>query len=116
MHRPPPPLIEEEIDFLLNIHFTTPTYIDLQHSHSPAHVSETSSVTENENLSLNHDNHGTLEEVSKPIYDDDFLPEDHLVNTVLFHEEDRDVMFNNLEKCLLLEDALDYDLEGCDLR
>ena len=76
-------------------------------------MSETSSITKNENLSLNHDSHGTLEEVSKPIYDDDFLPEDYLVDTVLFHEEDRAVMFNNLEECLLFEDALDYDLEEC---
>jgi hypothetical protein len=76
-------------------------------------VNETSSVTENENLSLNHDNHGTLEEVSKPIYDDDFLPGDHLVDIVLFHEEDRDVLFNKLEECLMFEDALDYDLEEC---
>jgi hypothetical protein len=113
LHRPPPPLTEEEIDLLLNSHVATPAYIDLQHSHSPEHVSETSSITENENLSLNHDSHGTLEEVSKPIYDDDFRPEDHLVDIVLFHEEDRVVMFNNLEECLLFEDALDYDLEEC---
>jgi hypothetical protein len=76
-------------------------------------VSETSSITENENLSLNHVSHGTLEEVSKPICDDDFRPEDHLVDTVLFHEEDRVVMFNNLEECLLFKDALEYDLEEC---
>jgi hypothetical protein len=113
LHRPPPPLTEEEINLLLNNHVATPAYIGLQHSHSLEHVSETSSITENENLSLNHDNHGALEEVSKPIYDDDFQPEDHLVDTVLFHEEDRVVMFNNLEKCLLFEDTLDYDLEEC---
>jgi hypothetical protein len=76
-------------------------------------VSETSSITENENLSLNHDDHGTLKEVSKPIYDDSFWLEDHLVDTVLFHEEDKVVMFNNLEECLLFEDTLDYDLEEC---
>jgi hypothetical protein len=58
----------------------------LQHSHSPEHVSETSSITENENMSLNDDSHGTLQEVSKAIYDDDFLPENQLVDTVLFHE------------------------------
>jgi hypothetical protein len=85
----------------------------LQHSHSPEHVSETYSITENENLILNDDNHGTLEEVSKPIYDDDFLPKDHLVDIVLFHDEDRDVMFNTLEECLMFEDALEYDLEEC---
>jgi hypothetical protein len=76
-------------------------------------VSETSSITENKNLSLNHDIHGTLEEAIKPIYDDDFQPKDHLVDTILLHEEDRVVMFNNLEECLLFEDALDYDLEEC---
>jgi hypothetical protein len=84
LHRPPPPLTEEEIDLLLNSHVATPAYIDLQHSHSPEHVSETSSITENENLSLNHDSHGTLEEVRKPIYDDDFQPKDHLVDIVFF--------------------------------
>ena len=113
MHRPPPPLTEEEIDLLLNSYVTALAYTDLQHSHSPEHVSETSCISENENLSLNHDSHGTLEEVSKPIYDDDFLLEDHLVDIVLFHEEDRAVMFNNLEEFLLFEDALDYDLEEC---
>ena len=97
LHRPPPPLTEEEIDLLLNSHVAAPAYADLQRSHSPEHVSETSSITGNENLSLNHDSHGTLEEVSKPIYDDDFLLEDHLVDTIFFHEEDRVLMFNNLE-------------------
>jgi hypothetical protein len=76
-------------------------------------MSETSSITKNENLSLNHGNHGTLEEVSKPIYDDDFLSGDHLVDIVLFHEEDRAFMFNKLEECLMFEDALDYDLKEC---
>jgi hypothetical protein len=71
-HRLPPPLTEEEIDQLLNSYVTAPAYTDLQHSHSPEHVSETSSITENENLSLNDDSHGTLQEVSKAIYDDDF--------------------------------------------
>ena len=113
LHRPPPPLTEEEMDLLLNSYVTALAYTNLQHSHRPEHVSETSSITENENLSLNHDSHGTLEEVSKPIYDDDFRPQDHLVDTVLFHEEDRVFMFNNLEECLLFEDTLDYDLEEC---
>jgi hypothetical protein len=97
LHRPPPPLTEEEIDLLLNSYVTTLAYTDLQHSHSPEHVSETSSITENENLSLNHGRHGTLGEVSKPIYDDDFLPGDYLVDIVLLHEEDRAIMLNNLE-------------------
>jgi hypothetical protein len=96
LHRPPPPLIEEEIDLLLNNYVTALAYTDLQHSQCPEHVSETSSINENENLSFNHDSHETLEEVSKPIYDDDFLPGDHLVDIVLFHEEDRVVMFNKL--------------------
>jgi hypothetical protein len=74
LHKPTPHLTEEEIDLLLNIYVTTLAYTDLQHSHSPEHVSETSSITENENLSLNDDSHGTFEEVSKPIYDDDFPP------------------------------------------
>jgi hypothetical protein len=31
---------------------------------------------------------GTLHEVSEPIYDDDFLPGDHLLDSVLFREKD----------------------------
>jgi hypothetical protein len=34
LHRPPPPLTEEEIDLLLNSHVATPAYTDLQHPHS----------------------------------------------------------------------------------
>jgi hypothetical protein len=34
LHRPPPPLTEEEIDLPLNSHVATPTYTDLQHPHS----------------------------------------------------------------------------------
>jgi hypothetical protein len=33
-HRPPPLLIEEEINLLLNSHVATPAYADLQHPHS----------------------------------------------------------------------------------
>jgi len=39
------------------------------------------------------------QEVTEPIYDDDFLPKDQLINTALFHEEDRAVMFKNPEEC-----------------
>jgi hypothetical protein len=34
LHRPPPPLIEEEIDLLLNSHVATPAYTNLEHPHN----------------------------------------------------------------------------------
>jgi hypothetical protein len=86
LHRPPPPLIEEEIDLLLNSYVAAPAYTDLQHPHSPEYVSETSSII-NANMILNDDIHETIQEVSEPIYDDS-LPGDQLVDYVLFHEKD----------------------------
>jgi hypothetical protein len=53
----------------------------------------------------------TLQEVNGPIYDDDFQPGNQLVSPILFHEEDRDVTFNSLERSLLFKDVLDCDLE-----
>jgi hypothetical protein len=114
LHRPPPPLTKEEIDLLLNNYVTAPTHTDLQLSHSPGYECQTSSISENVNLFLNDDSHvfdGTLQEVSEPIYDDDFLPGDQLVDSILFHEKDVVVMFNSLEGSLLFKDALDCDLE-----
>jgi hypothetical protein len=53
----------------------------------------------------------TLQDVNGPIYDDDFHPRNHLVSHVLFHEEDRSIRFNSLERVLMFKDALDCDLE-----
>jgi hypothetical protein len=53
----------------------------------------------------------TLQEVNGPIYDDDFQLENQLVSPVLFHEEDRAVTFNSIERSLLFKDVL-----GCDLK
>jgi len=49
--------------------------------------------------------------VSKPIYDDDFLQGDQLTDIVFFHEDDRVVMFDNLEECFLFKNDLDYEFE-----
>jgi hypothetical protein len=71
----------------------------LQLSHSPGYECQTSSISENVNLFLNDDSHvfhGTLQEVSEPIYDD-FLPEDQILDSALFHEKDMVAMFNDPE-------------------
>ena len=65
---------------------------------------------------MNDDSHETDETiqevvVSNPICDDDFLQGDQLRGIVFFNEEDRVVMFNNLEECFLFKDDLDYELE-----
>jgi len=53
----------------------------------------------NVNLFLNGDSHlfhGTLQQVSEPVYDD-FLPEDQILDSSLFHEKDMAAMFNDPE-------------------
>ena len=77
---------------------------------------EASSIIENESLGLNDDSHETDEAiqevvVSKPICDDDFLQGGQLTDIVLFREEDRVVMFNNLEKCFMFKHDLEYEFE-----
>ena len=64
-------------------------------------------------MGLNDDSHETDETiqefvVSKPICDDDFLQGYHLTETVVFHEEDRAVMFENIEEYFMFKDDLDY--------
>ena len=49
--------------------------------------------------------------MSKPICDDDFLQRDQLTWNIFFHEEDKAVMFNNLEECFMFKDDLDYEFE-----
>ena len=110
------PLFEYEIDQLFKSHVTTQANAGLQCSHSQEFLSETYSIIENENLSLNDDSHETDETiqevvVSKPIFYDDFLQGDQLTRTVFFHEEDRAIMFNNIEEFFLFKDDLDYELE-----
>ena len=51
------PLSEDEIDQLLKSHVTTQANAGWQCSHSQECVSETSSIIENENLSLNNNSH-----------------------------------------------------------
>ena len=85
-------------------------------SHSQECVSETYSIIENGNLTLNDDSHETGETIHefvviKPICDDDFLQEDQLIETVVFHEDDRVVMFNNIEEFFLFKDYLEYEFE-----
>jgi hypothetical protein len=54
-----------------------PLFTQICNSHTvPGYECQTSSIYENVSLFLNDDNHvfeGTLQEVSEPIYDDDFL-------------------------------------------
>jgi hypothetical protein len=40
--------------------------------------------------------HGILQQVNEPVYDD-FLPEDQIVDSALFHEKDMVAMFNDPE-------------------
>lgn len=49
--------------------------------------------------------------MTKPISNVYFLQGDQLIETVLFNEEYKVGMFNNLEECFLFKDDLDYDLE-----
>jgi hypothetical protein len=74
LHRPPPPITEEEIDLLLNNHVVTPAYIDLFHPHNF----------------------------------------EYLVDSILFHEKEVVVMFNNPEECLVFENDLDFDVKAVD--
>ena len=60
-----PPLTEDEIDQLLKIHVTNQDNVVLQCSHSQECVSKTSSIIENENMSLNDDNHETDETIQE---------------------------------------------------
>jgi len=97
----------------LNRHATTPAKADLQYSHSQTYVGKTSSII-NENLSLNDDSHvvdETIQEISEPICDEDFLPSNQLIDTVLFHNKDRAVTFNEIEGCLLFKDDLNHEVE-----
>ena len=48
---------------------------------------------------------------SKPIYDDDSLQEDQLADIFFFHEDDRALMFDNLEEFFLFKNDLDYEFE-----
>jgi hypothetical protein len=92
-------LIEEEIDLLLHNYVAAPTHTDLQLSHNPGHECQTSSISKNVNLFLNDDSHvfhGTLQEVSEPIYDD-FLPRNYILDSSSFHEKDMVSMFNDPE-------------------
>jgi hypothetical protein len=116
IQRPPSPLTKEGMDFLLHNHVAAPTHTDLHLSHSPRYECQTSSISENVNLFLNDDSHvfhGTLQEVSEPIYDD-FLQGDQILDSALFHEKYMVAMFNDPEVSLLFENALDYDLQKYD--
>ena len=64
-------------------------------------------------MSLNDNSHETDETiqefaVSNPICDDVFLQGDQLINIFVFHEEDRDVMFDNPKEFFLFKDDIDY--------
>jgi hypothetical protein len=99
IQRPPSPLTKEEKGLPLHNSIAAPTHIDLQLSHTPGYERQTSSSSENVNLFLNGDSHlfhGTLQQVSEPVYDD-FLPEYKILDSALFHEEDMVAIFNDPE-------------------
>jgi hypothetical protein len=99
IQRPPSPLTKEEKGLPLHNSVAAPTHTDLQLSHSPGYECQISSISENVNLFLNGDSHlfhGTLQQVSEPVYDD-FLPEDQILDSALFHEKDMVAMFNDPE-------------------
>jgi hypothetical protein len=73
------------------------TYLLL--SHSLGDERQTPSIFEEVNLFLNGDSHlfhGTLQQVSEPVYND-FLPEGHILDSILFHEKYMVAMFNDPE-------------------
>ena len=49
--------------------------------------------------------------MSKPICDDDFLQRDQLKETIVFHEEDKTIIFDNIEECFMFKYDLDYEFE-----
>jgi hypothetical protein len=99
IHRPPSPLTKEEKGLPLHSYVAAPTHTDLQLSNSPGYECQISSISKNVNLFLNGDSHlfyGTLQQVSEPVYDD-FLLENQILDSALFHEKDMVAMFNDPE-------------------
>jgi len=83
------PLSEYEIDQLLKSHVTTQANAGLPCSHSQEGVSETFSTFENED---------SVEII--------FI--DQLTDISFFHEDDRIVMFDNLEECFMFKNDINY--------
>jgi hypothetical protein len=81
---------EEEKGLPLHNSVAASTHTDLQLSHTPGYECQISSSSENVNHFLDGDSqvfHGILQPVGEPIYDD-FLPEDQILDSSLFHEKD----------------------------
>jgi len=90
-------LSEDEIDQLLKGHVTAQAKADLQCPHGQESVGETSSSFENDD--------GLV--IS-------FI--DQQKDNIFFHEDDKAVMFDNLEDCFLFKNDLDHEVEEYDLK
>ena len=90
------PLFENEIDQLLKGHITAQANADLQCAHGQKGVGETSFSFENDN-SL---------EIS-------FI--DQQTDNIFFHEDDKAVMFDDLEDCFLFKNDLHHEVEEYEL-
>lgn len=86
------PLSEDEIDQILKGHVTAQADVGLQCAHGREGVSQASSTFENDN-SL----------------------EIRLLDIVFFHDNDKAVMFDDLEDCFLFKKGLDYEIEEYEL-
>ena len=91
------PLSEDEIDQILKGHVIAQANAGLQCAHGQEGVGETSSTFEND------DN-----------FEIRFI--DQRIDIVFLHEDDRVVMFDNLEVCFLFRNGLDYEIEECETK
>ena len=90
------PLSEDEIDQLLKGHVTTQANAGLHCAHGQEGVGETSSSFENDDSLV-------ISFIDQQTYN------------VFFHEDDKDVMFYNLEDCFLFKNDLDHEVEEYEL-
>ena len=90
------PLSEDEIDQLLKGHVTAQAKADLQCPHGQESVGETSSSLENDD--------GL---VISFIYEQ--------TDNISFHEDDKAIMFDNIEDCFLFKNDLDHEFEEYEL-
>ena len=90
------PLSEDEIDQLLKCHVTAQAKADLQCTHGQESVGETFSSFENDD---------SLE----------IRVIDKRTDNIFFHEDDKAIMFDNLEDCFLFKNDLDHEIEEYEL-
>jgi len=90
--KPLSPLSEEEIDQLLKGQATAQATIDLQCTHGQESVGESFSSFENDDSLVTS-----------------FI--DQQTNNIFFHEDDKAVMFDDLEDCFLFKNDLEHEVE-----